>query len=421
MELAKLPSNENERLAAVRALGILDSAAEERFDRITRLTRSVFDVPIAYVAVIDADRQWFKSREGLDASQTPRTISFCGHTVLKEDTLIIPDTHSDPRFADNPMVLGEPFIRFYAGEPIRTKEGLIIGTLCVADRKPHVFNDAQKETFKGLARMVESEIALMEVIRLQHELLNVKEKLIESRERLQREITDATRYVRSLLPAPFEKDRLKAEWQYVPSSELGGDAFGYHWLNEDTVAVYLLDVSGHGIGAALLATTIMNVLRSQALSGVCFSCPAAVLSRINAAFQMDEHDGRTFSLWHGVFDLKKKELKYASGGHPPAALLSAGREQVRLLDKGGIMLGIIPNAEFKEETVPIESGSTFYLYSDGAYEISCPEGKRWSLAEFIAYLSQSAPAPSEILEQLREFSKSTSFKDDVSLIRFSVR
>ncbi len=419
MELAAIPANENERQAAVKALGILDTAAEERFDRITRLTRSVFDVPIAYVAIIDDSRQWFKSKQGLAADQTPRNISFCGHTVLKEDTLVIPDAQADRRFADNPMVLGEPFIRFYAGEPIRSQEGLIVGTLCIADRKPRMFTDLNRESLKGLARMVENEVSLMDVIKLQCELLNTKEKLIESQDRLKHEIADAAFYVQSLLPAPFETERIKAEWKYVPSSELGGDAFGYHWLSEDKLAVYLLDVSGHGVGAALLSTTIINVLRSQALAGVCCSSPAGVLARLNAAFQMEQHSGRTFSLWHGIIDLKTRELKYASGGHPPAALLSPKLDQARLLDKGGMMLGIIPNAEFAEETVPFEEGSRFYLYSDGAYEVSFEENKRWSLAEFIAFLSASGPNSDQILEKLKVLRKSEAFQDDVSLIQLT--
>ena len=419
MQLATLPINETERQAAVRALGILDTSAEERFDRITRLAKGIFEVPIAYVAIVDGDRQWFKSKQGLNACQTPRNISFCGHTVVKEDSLVVPDAHLDGRFADNPMVIGEPFIRFYAGEPLRGPDGHIVGTLCIADRSPREFSALNLETLKGLAKLVENEIGLIDVIRVQDELLSVKEKLLQSRDRLNREMSDAARYVHSLLPAPFENENLKAEWKYVPSSELGGDAFGYHWLGEDRLAVYLLDVSGHGVGAALLSTTIMNVFRSQELAGVCFSSPSSVLAKLNAAFQMEQQDGRTFSLWHGVIDLKKRTLKYASGGHPPAVLLSRGLNQARLLDKGGMMLGIIPNAEFEEETVPLEKGSRFYLYSDGAYEISFEENKRWSLAEFVAFLSASGPNTDQVLEKLKDLRKSENFQDDVSLIHLT--
>jgi len=122
MQQPAIPDNETQRLAALHALDVLDTPPEERFDRITRIAARLMDVPICLVTLVDANRQWFKSCIGLDASETPRDISFCGHAILAPEALVIPDAAADPRFADNPLVAGEPRIRFYAGEPLAAVE-----------------------------------------------------------------------------------------------------------------------------------------------------------------------------------------------------------------------------------------------------------------------------------------------------------
>ena len=131
-----IPKNEAQRMESLRSLHILDTPAEERFDRITRLAKRLFGVPIALVSLVDESRQWFKSRQGLDATETPREISFCGHSILCDDTMVIADAAQDERFADNPLVTDEPHIRFYAGCPVQTPDRQRIGTLCIIDRQP---------------------------------------------------------------------------------------------------------------------------------------------------------------------------------------------------------------------------------------------------------------------------------------------
>lgn len=158
MESPEVQGNETARLASLHALNILDTAFEERFDRISRFASQLFDVPIALVSLIDQDRQWFKSAMGLDVRETPRTISFCGHTILARQIMITPDAHKDHRFADNPLVLGEPFIRFYAGCPIYAENRLILGTLCLIDRRPRQLSDDDLAVFRDLTLMVEREI-----------------------------------------------------------------------------------------------------------------------------------------------------------------------------------------------------------------------------------------------------------------------
>ncbi|NNC65016.1 MAG: GAF domain-containing protein, partial [Gammaproteobacteria bacterium] len=132
---APTPIGETVRLCSLQNLKVLDTLPEERFDRITRLVARVFDVPIALVSLVDVDRQWFKSRHGLDADETPREISFCGHAILEEKTFVVHDAAKDERFVDNPLVTGGPKIRFYAGHPVHSPQGTRIGTLCLIDRK----------------------------------------------------------------------------------------------------------------------------------------------------------------------------------------------------------------------------------------------------------------------------------------------
>jgi diguanylate cyclase (GGDEF)-like protein len=157
---APKPADEHRRLAALRALNILDTAPEERFDRVTRLAQRLFDTSMATVTLIDSDRQWFKSEQGASGTENPREISFCAHAILEpEKTMVVGDARDDVRFADNPLVLNDPNIRFYAGHPVTAPGGEAVGTLCVIDDKPRAGDEFDAEVLRELAGMVEAEIA----------------------------------------------------------------------------------------------------------------------------------------------------------------------------------------------------------------------------------------------------------------------
>ncbi len=157
MEAPKCPKNEVKRLDLVKNLGILDSEQEERFDRITRLASNIFRVPISIVTIIDKNRQWFKSQVGLEVAETERDISFCGHAILEDDVFVVQDASKDPRFFDNPLVMGDPNICFYAGKPL-VVHGEKVGTLCIIDTTPRKLSDSENEILKDLAAMVEAEL-----------------------------------------------------------------------------------------------------------------------------------------------------------------------------------------------------------------------------------------------------------------------
>ena len=166
MKQPDIPQDEATRLKTLRSLNILDTPEEERFDRLTRLAKRMFDVPIALVSLVDENRQWFKSCEGLDVRETPRDISFCGHAILGNEVFIIPDARNDERFSDNPLVLNEPKIRFYAGCPLRYLNGSKLGTLCIIDRKPRMLGGEDLEAFKDLAELAERELVAVQLATL---------------------------------------------------------------------------------------------------------------------------------------------------------------------------------------------------------------------------------------------------------------
>lgn len=163
MMKAPKPDNEIERLQALQALLMLDTPPEERFDRIAAFAASEFNVPMAMVTLVDEDRQWFKARVGLTVCETQRDVSFCGHAIMAPATMVVPDALRDPRFADNPFVIGEPYIRFYAGAPLRVPTGEIVGTLCIMDTQPRQMDRTDLLILNALRALVLEELQRREV------------------------------------------------------------------------------------------------------------------------------------------------------------------------------------------------------------------------------------------------------------------
>jgi hypothetical protein len=200
------------------------------------------------------------------------------------------------------------------------------------------------------ARLIERlERANLDLQRAHHELEVSREALLRTNRRLELELRDAERYVRSTLPAPFSQPFV-ADWRFVPTTELGGDAFGYHWVDPDHFAFFLLDVCGHGVGAALLSVAVANTLRSEALPGTDFRAPGDVLTALNRAYQMEDHGDLFFTIWYGVYDQPAGKLAYATGGHSAPILVpgpSGYPERVELLVGQGPSLGIAPSTVYR--------------------------------------------------------------------------
>ncbi|RCW69176.1 GAF domain-containing protein [Pseudorhodoferax soli] len=159
MQAAPLPADEDARLRALQALMVLDTPPEERFDRVVRFAAEQLDMPMALVSLIDGERQWFKSRVGLDVPETGRDIAFCAHAILQPETFVVEDALQDGRFADNPLVTGAPHIRFYAGAPLSAPGGERVGTLCVLDSKPRALGTVELAVLEALRTLVDEALA----------------------------------------------------------------------------------------------------------------------------------------------------------------------------------------------------------------------------------------------------------------------
>lgn len=179
---APIPLNEKERLESLYKLNLLDTPKEERFDRITKLALSLFKVPISTITLVDSQREWFKSCQGLPNKEGQRAISFCGHAMLAKNTFVIPDTQKDPRFAKNPMVIGKPYIRFYAAIPLKAADGTRIGAFCLKDYKPRKFSSQKIDLLKSLSTWVEIELNIYELSRALEARRNAENKLSELNE-----------------------------------------------------------------------------------------------------------------------------------------------------------------------------------------------------------------------------------------------
>ena len=257
----------------------------------------------------------------------------------------------------------------------------------------------------------------LRVVQLQRE----KDLLQQTQNRLQEELDEATRYVASILPPPTDGD-LRIQWTYLPSTEMGGDSFGYHWLDENHFAIYLLDVCGHGIAAALLSVAAINVIRSGALPGTNFLDPGKVLAGLNEAFQMERHNNSYFTLWYGVYNKNSHELCYASGGHPPPLLLKPAGSgfEVEELGAPGMIIGGIPGSEYEMKTTIVPGGSRLFVYCDGAFEIRQADGTMLdydkSFVPRILNAAQSPKATEEMLTWAREQGTKPILDDDFSMI-----
>ncbi len=248
--------------------------------------------------------------------------------------------------------------------------------------------------------------------------------LMESQKRLDEELNEAARYVRSLLPSPMEGP-VRSRWAFIPSARLGGDSFGYQWLDDDTLALYLMDVSGHGIGAALLSVSVMNTLNARGFQNTDYADPADVLRTLNNSFQMERQNDMYFTIWYGVYHLRERTLRFSNGGAPPAVLMEfreGGGTAVSVLDSEGAAIGIAEETGFFPACVNIPEKARLYLFSDGIFDIRRKSGKVFGRGEFVNLLSM-IPDPQEqtvdfILKEIMGISGSERFDDDVSLLEF---
>jgi phosphoserine phosphatase RsbU/P len=251
-------------------------------------------------------------------------------------------------------------------------------------------------------------------------LHQVSQDLQTQKNLLEAELAEAATYVQALLPAPLDSE-VKIQARFLPSRQLGGDCFDYFWLDPDYLVVYLLDVSGHGLAAALPSILVLNLIRSRSLPSINFYQPHDVLKGLNDAFQMSSQNEKYFTIWYGVYNRVKRQLTYASAGHPPAILIGSnvaeGRQYAELRTPS-LPIGMIPDATFVSDRCSIPPNSQLYVFSDGIYELHPRQQTEWDLKDFVHLLTQASPAfgLDQILQQVQQVNGSDTFHDDVSLL-----
>ena len=253
---------------------------------------------------------------------------------------------------------------------------------------------------------------------LEHEWRSRRE--VEESEQVDSDLENAKHYVRALLPAPISQGGIRTDWVLQPCARLGGDMFGYHFIDPDTFAIYLIDVSGHGTDAAMHAVSVMNVLRQHDLVGVDVRDPARMAAHLNDMFPMEQHGGMLLSLWYGVIDIPSRSISFASAGHHAAYLVGPRREAAVPLDVSNVVIGMMPGYPYRSAQAPMEPGSSLYVFSDGVFEVEPTHGGTWGLDRFVSLLTAPPSAQKthseRIYGEVMAHTGREAFEDDFTLV-----
>ncbi len=238
---------------------------------------------------------------------------------------------------------------------------------------------------------------------------------------INKELEFATDYVKSLLPSPLNNKIFKTDWLFIPSEELGGDAFGYNKIDDDNYAFYLLDVSGHGVGSALHSVQVLNILQNLALPNVNFCNPKDVLNNLNRIFQMNNYHGLYFTIFYAVYNSAKRSLKYASAGHPPMLLIN--NKSLQSLEAQHIFIGAVQNLEYSYDEIEVQKNSSLYLFSDGVFELEKIDKSMYSFRDFTQDFNNIIKEKNGDFKKFYDFAKSITGKerlnDDFSILEIT--
>ena len=236
------------------------------------------------------------------------------------------------------------------------------------------------------------------------------------------DLEKASRYVNSLLPEEIDNLTLKIKWKIIPSSHLGGDSFGYHWIDDENLALYMLDVTGHGVGAALHSVSVLNMLKFETLINTDFRNPSEVLNGLNQVFQMTDHHSLFITLWYIVYNKATRELTAAGAGHPPLIIYPSNEKPFKIASQN-IMIGIDDQVTFRSDNYGIKDNTDIFIYTDGSYEVQLPDDNMMKIDDLVDYLSLNRDKPDNEIEglynHLVDLNSGNSLEDDFTMMKVS--
>lgn len=367
------------------------------------------------------------------SESAPVALSLVRYVERSGEEIILEHSRVDPRFANDPYLLARPPCALLA-LPLQ-RQGTLTGILYLEnDVTSGAFTPARVQVARLLASQAAISLENAKLYAAQHAYAQTLEQQVQARtrdlqaalDRLHGELADAASYVRSRLPLPLpDGGKVAADWLFVPSLELGGDAFDYFFVDEDRFVLYLLDVSGHGVGPSLLALAVLRCLREQGMPGVDLCDPSAVCRALNQRFCSEAYGGRYFTLFYAVMDLPTRTLRYVQAGHPPAFLQSADGSRTLTLTSEGAMIGVMEDLEFPTAECTVEPDARLYVFSDGVYEVMGPDKPLWPFKQFCAELLRDPPARisrpqalETMLQLARAHRGSQALADDFSFLAF---
>jgi len=305
-------------------------------------------------------------------------VGSCGSAAYARERVFATDVTTDPHWADFVALATQFGIGACCSTPVFSSDGMLLGTVAMYYRQPHEPSAHDCELIRmatHLAGIVIERARAVEQLRVAkiaaeqraHEVTQAYDTLRTTQEALNAELAGAVEYVLSLLPRPITEERVSADWSMTTSAQLGGDGLGYHWMDSERFAFYLLDVSGHGVKSALLAVSIIDTLRTCGLAHTDWNDPGAVLRSLNRVYFSQSHDHLYFTIWYGIADTGKKLMRYSGGGHPPAVIRTLGCKNP-ILPASGPPVGCFANAKYPTVEISLSFPTDLYLFSDGMFE-----------------------------------------------------
>ena len=305
-------------------------------------------------------------------------VGSCGSAAYTRERVFATDVTTDPHWADFVALATQFGIGACCSTPVFSSDGMLLGTVAMYYRQPHQPSAHDCELIRmatHLAGIVIERARAVEQLRVAkiaaeqraHEVTQAYDTLRTTQEALNAELAGAVEYVLSLLPRPITEERVSADWSMTTSAQLGGDGLGYHWMDSERFAFYLLDVSGHGVKSALLAVSIIDTLRTCGLAHTDWNDPGAVLRSLNRVYFSQSHDHLYFTIWYGIADTGKRLMRYSGGGHPPAVIRTLGCKNP-VLPASGPPVGCFANAKYPTVEISLSFPTDLYLFSDGVFE-----------------------------------------------------